>query len=75
MSILESELSYPLKLSNRWGPPHKAAGRRVVWAIAGRANLADSYRLSQDYFRGYRDVFSENLYVYPMSEFSREQVS
>jgi Flp pilus assembly protein TadD len=53
----------------------KAAGRRVVWAIAGRANLADSYRLSQDYFRGYRDEFSENLYVYPMSEFSREQVS
>jgi hypothetical protein len=28
-----------------------------------------------DYFRGYRDEFSENLYVYPMSEFSREQVS
>ena len=53
----------------------KAAGRQVVWAIAGRANLADSYRLSQDYFRGYRDEFSENLYVYPMSEFSREQVS
>ena len=53
----------------------KAAGRRVIWAIAGRANLADSYRLSQDYFRGYRDEFSENLYVYPMSEFSREQVS
>ena len=53
----------------------KAAGRRVVWTIAGRANLADSYRLSQDYFRGYRDEFSENLYVYPMSEFSREQVS
>ncbi|WP_434684120.1 tetratricopeptide repeat protein [Pseudanabaena minima] len=53
----------------------KAAGRRVVWAIAGRANLADSYRLSQDYFQGYRDVFSENLYVYPMSEFSWEQVS
>jgi len=53
----------------------KAAGRRVVWAIAGRANLADSYRLSQDYFRGYRDEFSENLYVYPMSEFSREQES
>ncbi len=53
----------------------KSAGRRVVWAIAGRANLADSYRLSQDYFRGYRDEFSENLYVYPMSEFSREQVS
>ncbi|PZO35828.1 MAG: hypothetical protein DCF19_22940 [Pseudanabaena frigida] len=53
----------------------KAAGRRVVWVIAGRANLADSYRLSQDYFRGYRDEFSENLYVYPMSEFSREQVS
>jgi tetratricopeptide (TPR) repeat protein len=53
----------------------KAAGRRLVWAIAGRANLADSYRLSQDYFRGYRDEFSENLYVYPMSEFSREQVS
>jgi tetratricopeptide (TPR) repeat protein len=53
----------------------KAAGRRVVWAIAGRANLADSYRLSQDYFRGYRDEFSENLYVYPMSEFSRVQVS
>jgi tetratricopeptide (TPR) repeat protein len=53
----------------------KATGWRVVWAIAGRANLADSYRLSQDYFRGYRDEFSENLYVYPMSEFSREQVS
>ena len=53
----------------------KAAGRQVVWTIAGRANLADSYRLSQDYFRGYRDEFSENLYVYPMSEFSREQVS
>ncbi|GBO53247.1 hypothetical protein APA_1154 [Pseudanabaena sp. lw0831] len=53
----------------------KAAGLQVVWAIAGRANLADSYRLSQDYFRGYRDEFSENLYVYPMSEFSREQVS
>ncbi|MCX5935340.1 MAG: hypothetical protein NTU99_11300, partial [Pseudanabaena sp. LacPavin_0818_WC45_MAG_42_6] len=53
----------------------KAAGRRVVWAIAGRANLADSYRLSQDYFRGYRDEFSENLYIYSMSEFSREQVS
>jgi tetratricopeptide (TPR) repeat protein len=53
----------------------KAAGRRVVWTIAGRANLADSYCLPQDHFSGYRDVFSENLYVYPMSEFSREQVS
>ncbi|MFN8782425.1 MAG: tetratricopeptide repeat protein [Pseudanabaena sp.] len=53
----------------------KAAGRRVVWAIAGRANLADSKKVFQDYFQGYRDVFSENLYVYPMSEFSREQVS
>jgi hypothetical protein len=52
----------------------KAAGRRVVWAIAGRANLADSYRLSQDYFSGYRNEFSENLYVYPMSEFSQDQV-
>ncbi|MCA6504061.1 MAG: tetratricopeptide repeat protein [Pseudanabaena sp. M135S2SP2A07QC] len=53
----------------------KAAGRRVVWAIAGRQNLADSKKVFQDYFQGYRDVFSENLYVYPMSEFSREQVS
>ncbi|PZV12235.1 MAG: hypothetical protein DCF20_17790 [Pseudanabaena sp.] len=53
----------------------KAAGRRVVWAIAGRANLADSKKVFQDYFQGYRDIFSENLYVYPMSEFSREQVS
>jgi tetratricopeptide (TPR) repeat protein len=52
----------------------KAAGRQVVWVIAGRADLANSYRFLQGNFLGYRNEFSENLYVYLMSEFSQEQV-
>jgi tetratricopeptide (TPR) repeat protein len=53
----------------------RASGQRVVWVIAGRANLADTSGSGANYSQGYRDVFSENLYVYPMSEFSQEQVS
>jgi len=53
----------------------KASGQRVVWVIVGRANLADTSGSGANYSQGYRDIFSENLYVYPMSEFSQDQVS
>jgi len=46
-------------------------GRRVVWVIAGRANLADSGRRGDEYFRGYKAEFPDDrLYAKALSEFS-----
>ncbi len=51
------------------------SGKQVVWAIAGRANLADSGRRGKTYFRGYRQDFADDrLYAKPMSEFGLAEI-
>jgi len=59
------ECDYTLRTVIRCG------GERVVWAIAGRSNLADSGRRGKEYFRGYKaDFLEDRLYAKSMSEFS-----
>lgn len=54
----------------------KTAGPRVLWIVSGRDNLADSRKFGQVYFIGYRaDFSSENLRVFPLGEFSLEDVT
>jgi tetratricopeptide (TPR) repeat protein len=54
----------------------KRAGPRVVWAIAGRDNLADSRKLGPTYFTGYRAEFpGHRLRVFPLAEFSLGDVA
>jgi tetratricopeptide (TPR) repeat protein len=54
----------------------KRAGLRVVWAIAGRDNLADSRKFGQTYFTGYRaDIPGHRLRVFPLAEFSLGDVA
>jgi tetratricopeptide (TPR) repeat protein len=63
------ECDYTLRTVLRCG------GSRVVWAIAGRANLADSQRRVNDYFRGYKQDFSDDqLYARALSEFSLSEI-
>lgn len=58
------ECDYTLRTVIRCG------GNRVVWAIAGRSNLADSGRRGKEYFRGYKADFpEERIYAKSMSEF------
>ena len=53
----------------------RCSGPRIVWAIAGRANLADSGRRGNAYFRGYKADFPDNrLYATALSEFSVEDI-
>ncbi len=53
----------------------RCSGARVVWAIAGRANLADSGRRGTAYFRGYKADFPDDrLYATALSEFSVEDI-
>ncbi len=53
----------------------KRAGPRVLWILAGRDNLADSRKFGQHWFNGYRAEFSsERLRVFPLGEFSVEEV-
>ena len=48
---------------------------RVVWVIAGRANLADSMGRGNRYFRGYKNDFPDDrIYAKAMSEFGRQDV-
>lgn len=54
----------------------KRAGPRVVWAIAGRDNLADSRKRGATYFTGYRADFpGHRLRVFPLAEFSLGDVA
>lgn len=52
----------------------RASGGQTVWVIAGRANLADSGKRGDTYFRGYRQDFSEQVYAYPLREFGLEEL-
>ena len=51
------------------------SGTHVVWVIAGRANLADSVRQGDSYFRGYKSDFAnDRIYAQAMSEFGLEEI-
>ena len=53
----------------------RGSGPRVLWAIAGRANLADSGRRGSAYFRGYNADFPDScLYARALSEFSLSDI-
>jgi tetratricopeptide (TPR) repeat protein len=62
------ECDYTLRTVIRCG------GKQVVWGIAGRANLADSVRRGNVYFRGYQSDFSQGMIASAMSEFSLEEI-
>jgi tetratricopeptide (TPR) repeat protein len=48
---------------------------RVIWIIAGRANLADSGQRGKIYFRGYkRDFPEERIYTKSLSEFGDKEI-
>jgi tetratricopeptide (TPR) repeat protein len=50
------------------------SGGNTVWVITGRANLADSGQRGNDYFRGYRSEFSEQVYASELREFGVEEI-
>ncbi|MEO0407346.1 MAG: hypothetical protein AAF289_08355 [Cyanobacteria bacterium P01_A01_bin.135] len=52
----------------------RASGGNTVWVLAGRANLADSGQRGQQYFRGYRQDFSEQVYPTRLREFGHEEL-
>ncbi|MDX2214084.1 MAG: tetratricopeptide repeat protein [Oculatellaceae cyanobacterium bins.114] len=53
----------------------KCGGDRVIWVIAGRANLADSGQRGDAYFRGYKRDFPEDrIYAKAMSEFGLDEI-
>jgi tetratricopeptide (TPR) repeat protein len=53
----------------------RCSGQRVVWVIAGRANLADSGQRGNRYFRGYKRDFPENyVYAKALSEFGSTEI-
>jgi tetratricopeptide (TPR) repeat protein len=56
---------YTMRTVMRYG------GHRVVWAIAGRSNLAESERRGAVYFQGYqRDFPDDRMYAKALSQFS-----
>ncbi len=53
----------------------RCSGQRVVWAITGRGNLADSGQRGNRYFRGYKRDFPENyVYAKALSEFGSTEI-
>ncbi|MCI0713373.1 MAG: tetratricopeptide repeat protein [Chloroflexi bacterium] len=53
----------------------KDTRNNLIWIISGQQNLADSRRLGNEFFTGYRAQFPKGLHVVPLSEFSKADVS
>ncbi|MEO0396080.1 MAG: hypothetical protein AAF243_08860 [Cyanobacteria bacterium P01_A01_bin.137] len=50
-------------------------GKRVIWGISGRSNLAKSGKRGDQYFRGYGDDFSEaQIYPRELLQFSFREI-
>ena len=50
-------------------------GKRVIWSISGRSNLAKSGKRGDQYFRGYGDDFSEaQIYPRELLQFSFREI-
>ncbi|MBE9066530.1 tetratricopeptide repeat protein [Leptolyngbya cf. ectocarpi LEGE 11479] len=50
-------------------------GRRTIWAISGRSNLAKSGKRGETFFRGYADDFSEaQIYPRELLQFSFREI-